>query len=144
MKFLILFTLLSASVNLYAKRIAPPVVEPLVVSDDEFSVVTTTTECKTPKSLCGMTGLLVSRKISTDTLNWKIELYTQAFNPKMETDVQSVFPKSLKQVNEAVVEVTDEKGTDYKVDMITGSLILPLKSVVYPSKKTSSPKTKKR
>ncbi len=134
MKNLILVVALSlgASVS-FAKRKAPAEIKPVVVDGNELSTQSEQSDCMTDKH-CGQQVFLVSKNVQSGNVNWITELYQKSFNPKIETDVQTIFPKSLK-VKKNKATVVDERGSKYVIDTVSGELITPLKSIIYPVKK---------
>lgn len=129
---LILFVSLLSSAG-WAKRLAPAKIKPVVEQGNEFSYRVEKTSCKKSPT-CGMQVFLVSKNVASGKLNWERELYQKAFDPKMETDVQTIYPKSLKLKEKNVIAI-DEKGSKYIVKSATGDLVIPLKSIIYPANK---------
>ncbi len=130
MKTLFIFTMLFCF-SLHAKRVAPPEIKPLQKSGNEFSFEISNSPCSDVKNTCGMKVTLVSKKISVNSVNWKRELYIKMYDSKLETDVQDVHPQSLKFLNNNIIQVKDENGTEYQINALSGKMIKPLKTVIY-------------
>lgn len=131
--FILVLSLSLLSATTWAKRLAPAVIKPVVSEGNEFSYKVEKTSCKKSPS-CGMQVFLVSKNLASGKINWERELYQKAFDPKMETDVQTIYPKSLKLKEKNVIAI-DEKGSKYIVKSQTGDLVIPLKSIIYPAQK---------
>ncbi len=116
-----------------AKRLAPAVITPVISEGSEFTYRVEKTSCKKSTN-CGMQVFLISKNVASGKVNWERELYQKAFDPKMETDVQTIYPKSLKLKEKNVIAI-DEKGSKYIVKSATGDLVIPLKSIIYPAHK---------
>lgn len=131
--FILVLSLSLLSTTTWAKRLAPAVIKPVVSEGNEFTYKVEKTSCKKSPS-CGMQVFLVSKNLASGKINWERELYQKAFDPKMETDVQTIYPKSLKLKEKNVIAI-DEKGSKYIVKSQTGDLVIPLKSIIYPAQK---------
>lgn len=134
MKNLILVLVLSLVTTIsFAKRKAPADIKPVVIQGNEISVQSEQSDCMTDKH-CGQQMFLVSKNQKTGDVNWITELYQVGFDSKLETDVQTIYPTSLK-VKKNKATVIDERGSTYVIDIKDGELIKPLKSIIYPAKK---------
>lgn len=132
-KLILILSLSLLAAPSLAKRLAPAKIKPVVDQGSEFSYRIEKTSCKKSTS-CGMQVFLVSKNVASGKINWERELYQKAFDPKMETDVQTIYPKSLKLKEKNVIAI-DEKGSKYIVKSETGDLVIPLKSIIYPASK---------
>ena len=134
MKNLILVVALSLlAVPAFAKRLAPKEIKPVVQKETEFALQFEQSSCVTEK-VCGQQVFLISKNLKTGNINWVTELYQVTFDSKLETDIQTIYPTSLK-VRKNKATVIDERGSTYVTDIKSGELITPLKSIIYPAKK---------
>lgn len=132
-KLILVLSLSLLSTTGWAKRSAPAKIKPVVNQGSEFSFRVEKTSCKKSTS-CGMQVFLLSKNVASGKTNWERELYQKSFDPKLETDIQTVYPKSLKLVEKQLIAI-DEKGSKYIVKPQTGDLVIPLKSIIYPARK---------
>lgn len=128
--FIILFNF-----SVFAKRSAPVEIKPIEKNGNEYSFRIDHSACEEGKKICGMQVFLISKELSTQKLNWETALYQKIYDPKLETDVQTIFPRSLKLRKSKYFQIIDEKGAIYLVKLKTGELVKPLKSIIYPSSK---------
>ena len=106
--WLILFLALAASGAL-AKRAAPPVVEPVTMGGVRYSVAVERTNTH-------FNVILRADRVFDSTRLSTTPVYRIQYEPKLEKDVQEIFPESLKVEGNDVV-LTDEKGTSYRVTL---------------------------
>ncbi|MBY0416054.1 MAG: hypothetical protein K2Q18_17920 [Bdellovibrionales bacterium] len=123
------------SFDIQAKRVAPPVLKPLVKSGHQFHFEITSAGCPEVKSPCGMSVSLVSKNMDGKKVFWTTNLYVRMYDMQLETDVQDVHPTELKFLSKNIILVRDEKGSEYRVDATDGHLIKPLKTIIYSAKK---------
>lgn len=134
MKNLILVLSLSlVSASAFAKRLAPAEIKPVVQKETEFTLQSEQSDCVTEK-VCGQQVFLVSKNLKTGNVNWVTALYQVTFDSKLETDIQTIYPTSLK-VRKNRATVIDERGSTYVTNIKSGELVSPLKSIIYPAKK---------
>jgi len=106
-----------------AKRKRIPAVQPLVASGLAFTLLTQVDE----KGLDVWLTATVTGKNSDKTFRKLV--YRISFDPRMETDVQAIYPVSMK-MRRGVVRVMDERGNFFKVPVLdltgtgTGSSIV--------------------
>lgn len=132
-KLILILSLSFLAAPSFAKRLAPAKIKPVVSEGNEFSFRVEKSSCKKSAN-CGMQVFLSSKNIASRKTNWERELYQKSFDPKLETDVQTIYPKSLKLKEKNVIAI-DEKGSKYIVKSETGDLVIPLKSIIYPASK---------
>jgi len=126
--------LLFAAVSSFAKRSQPPTVEAVKNNGVEYSLNVVFTECEAKVKSCGMQVFLVAAKSPSTEKIWEIQLYQRLFNPKLEIDVQTTYPTSLKVLKDQVI-VVDERGSRFVVDGQSGKLLHPVKPVIYEAAK---------
>jgi hypothetical protein len=117
-----LIALLSA-LNASAKRLPPPEVEPISKDGIIYSFQVQPLPVGSHVFLTATKG--VSGKV------WMRELYQTKMDPKLETDVQSIFPRSLSFKGKDNIQLVDERGTVYIVSRTDGALVKPKKVKVY-------------
>jgi hypothetical protein len=130
MKLMILMSLVF-SLNVFAKRVAPPKVNPVNIGHLEFSTTTEKILCENKKDICGMTAFLISTDTMAKSAIWKTQLYIKMFKKNEETDVQEIYPQSLILNVDSNLQLKDEKGTEYLVEAKSGKFVKPLKTVIY-------------
>lgn len=123
---------IAISVPTFAKRMAPAEVKPVVSRGFEYAFRTEQHGCHGNDS-CSMHVYLISQKKLSGKIIWKQEIYQKIFNPLLETDVQAIFPVSLKLIKKQL-HVVDEGGSKYSIDPKTGQLITPALPKIYPAK----------
>lgn len=133
MKKIFILSVIFLSTNAFAKRLPPAEVKPLVKDGIEYNFRVEQGSCDEPSKNCGMQVFLVSQDTKTGQVKWDRELYQKSFDPNLEVDVQTVFPKSLKFKGKEIV-ATDEMGSTFRLKL-TGELISPLKSIIYSGAK---------
>jgi hypothetical protein len=109
----VLFIIFGFNWSLFAKRSAPPVVNPLVIVDQQISV-----HFQQNSKRDGYRVILKSEGLPT----WTTVLYERRYRPDLETDVQDVYISKLEQ-QERFILATDEQGTKYKITLDTGRLV---------------------
>ena len=94
--------------SVFAKRLAPPTVEPVVIGGMRFTVE------NQPKSM----GIIQASNAKTHQALWTVRLYEVSYVPGLEKDVQDVFIKSMRS-EKGKLRAVDEKGREYEVDPAT-------------------------
>jgi hypothetical protein len=70
-------------------------------------------------SKCFRSGSCVeARDLKTGKLLWQVEVYQTEFDPKVESDVQSVYINSLK-IERGKLIIKNERGDRYTIDLKT-------------------------
>lgn len=104
-KLLVIFTLFLISFSLFAKRTPPPEVDSLIINNYEYSADYRNS------IFCGK-GVLIKKDIKSGFKKSFI-IYKVFYNPIKEKDVQFVFVKSMKLINEYIIEIENEDGNIY-------------------------------
>jgi hypothetical protein len=102
---LLVTTLCLYAASLWAKRGAPERVNPVIDHGIEYSA-----------SGDGRTQYVVATDLSNHKELWKVEVFHSFIKPWIEEDVQWVFIKDLKLVDNSLL-VKDEKLRCYKLDL---------------------------
>ncbi len=98
---ILLFIIIPAS---YAKRSAPPKVDPLIYKGIKYSA---------PSDLM---GCIRADDIKTNSMLWWKQIYIVKYLPKLERDVQFVFINKLEIKNDTLI-ISNEAGYLYKLDL---------------------------
>jgi hypothetical protein len=105
---LIVLTVLLLPSLSFAKRVAPPKVEPVVHQGVRYIVPNND----------GRRAYIEAWDIQTDKKLWDLTIFTNRIDPMLEEDVQWVFIKALKALDGTLI-VTSERGKTYRVDLKT-------------------------
>lgn len=134
MKSIFLFSTLTfsllISVGALAKRIAPEVINSVIHKGFEYTFEVVYTDCKDVSYQCAMQVFMLAKDIGAEKTAWRRELYKIKFNRDIETDVQTVFPRSL-ELEDGILKAFDERGTEFLVNAKDGKLKKPKKAIVY-------------
>jgi hypothetical protein len=97
-----------------AKRVGPPKVDPVVIDNLRIEVLHWGME----RGLGQNGGYIAAFDRSTDAELWILKVYDVHYDPKMESDVQDVFIKSMsKSLFGRRIKITDERGRRHHVDI---------------------------
>ena len=103
------------------KRIAPPEVPPVTVAGVKIEVLHWGRE----RGLAQNGGYVVAVDPVTGKELWTLRIYDVIYDGAMEEDVQDVFIASLRAVGDRHVEIVDENGRRYLLDVTTRSVTSP-------------------
>src|SRR5450631_981652 len=107
---LVIVALLAAPLNLSAKRVARPVVNPVISANIKYSAQGD-----------GRTGYVVANDFATGEELWRVKIFHIHLKPWMEGDNQWIFINDLKLLDNTLL-VRDEKSRCYRVDLTTKHL----------------------
>ena len=107
--YLLLLLILVPMSTIQAKRMAPAAVDPISYEGITYSAPT------------NMMGSVEARDEKTSQIVWTTKVYSVAYNPLIETDVQDVFITEL-QIDDGELLVTNESDEKYYVDLKTGAV----------------------
>lgn len=124
---LFVLTVFTPSVVL-AKRSAPAVVAPISKSGVTYKLEREAVSACPIAPCKDVRQRLVARKV--DQVVWSTELYRVAFDKNLETDVQEIYPRSMK-FQAASIRIEDERAQNYVIDTTSGALVSPPKAVLY-------------
>ena len=109
MRFILVFSAVTLlSYVMFAKRIAPATVEPVVRNDVRYLAPNND----------GRRGYIEAWDVQSNKKLWDLTVFTNAINPTMEEDVQWVFINKLS-IRDDTLLVTSEQGKIYQVDLNT-------------------------
>lgn len=131
----LLFTLLF-SIQAMAKRVIPAEIKAIKKDGNEYNVRYEESKCQNSKNICGDITRIYSRNIKTGKINWEKEIYLTMYNSLLEIDVQQIYLRSLKLTSKGKIEIVDEMGMKYLILAKNGTMIEPLKTVIYPAEKS--------
>ena len=106
-RVLVFVTIATAPFDMFAKRIPPPHVSPVVYKNVKYSAEGD-----------GRTGYVVAVDVETGKELWKAEIFHVQLKALLEEDVQWVFIEDLKLLDKAFF-VRDEKSRCYRLDLAT-------------------------
>jgi hypothetical protein len=106
--------LLGVLPHLHAKRLPPPVVNPVVAGGVEYRAEHERFAKKDKPG--GLRAFVEARDAKTKTVLWKVKVYEVVYQGGLETDVQDVYIASLKMAPKGLV-VRTEKKVEYLVDL---------------------------
>jgi len=71
-------------------------------------------------------GYIIAKDIATGKELWLARYTQRCTNPDLETDVQDVFIQSIKLSDDkASLNITDEKGRQFTLDLNTQKVLIP-------------------
>jgi hypothetical protein len=100
-------TIGAVPLQLSAKRVPPPHVNPVVYKNVKYSAAGD-----------GRAGYVVAVDVETGKELWRAEIFHVQLKPLLEEDVQWVFIDELRLLNNAL-SVRDEKSRCYRLDLTT-------------------------
>lgn len=103
-----LIALVLLPVAALAKRGAPAKVEPVVHQGVRYVVPNDD----------GRRAYIVATDVQTGKKLWDLTVFENRIDPKLEGDVQHVYLKSMKLLEDALI-VTSERGKTYRIDLKT-------------------------
>jgi hypothetical protein len=118
---LVMFTLSGTALvvqDAMAKRVAPPRVKPLMHKGVTYTAMGQPLG-KTASGKKGFVAAVAATDSKTGKQLWRAKAYEIIYKPKLETDVQDVWIKSL-QVKGRHLIVTNEKNQQFGLDLKTG------------------------
>jgi hypothetical protein len=99
---------------LFAKRVAQPIVSPIVTPHTIYSAVSTGVE--KGQEIRG--GFIEARHSKHRKLLWKTKIYQTDYDLKLERDVQDIFIKTLThEKSHNLLVMSDEKGRVFVLDL---------------------------
>ena len=99
---------------LQAKRVGPPKVEPVTLGTTRYEVV----HWGRKRGLGQNGGYIAALNAKSGAELWILKVYDIQYEEKLETDVQDIFIKTMtKSKTKHALDITDEKGRKYKVDV---------------------------
>ena len=100
--------------TLFAKRVAPAIVSPVVTTHTIYSVVNSSVE--KGKEIRG--GFIEARHSKHRKLLWRAKIYQTDYDLKLERDVQDIFIKTLTHdKSHDLLIMSDEKGRAFVLDI---------------------------
>ena len=99
-----------------AKRAAPPSVSPVVAHGVRYQPSYEHYEF-------GMVGLIEAWDTRRNARLWRVPVYAEPIDPRMEKDVQESFFSSLKLQTETQLVATTESGERVVIDLETGTIV---------------------
>lgn len=98
------------------KRVGPPQVEPVTVGEVRYEALHWGRE----RGLEQNGGYVVAVDASSGRQLWTARIYRIEYVPKLETDVQDIFIRSIEpSANGRELLVTDERGRRFVLDLTT-------------------------
>ena len=98
------------------KRVGPPDVAPVTVGDVRYEALPWGRE----RGLDQNGGYVVAKDAATGRELWVARIYRIEYVPKLETDVQDIFIRSLAPSDDGHdLVVTDERGREFQLDLAT-------------------------
>jgi hypothetical protein len=99
---------------LQAKRVGPPKVEPVALGTTRYEVI----HWGRKRGLSQNGGYIAALNAKSGAELWILKVYDIQYEEKLETDVQDIFIKTMtKSKTKNALDITDEKGRKYKVDV---------------------------
>lgn len=96
------------------KRVAPPEVEPVLIDGLRIEAV----HWGRSRGFGQNGGYIAAIDPASGEEVWTLNVYTVAYNPALEEDVQDVFIETMQAVDGNLV-IADEEGRRYRVDVAT-------------------------
>lgn len=114
--FISLFSIILflCSLSAYTSRVAPSNVEPITYKGLKYNVV----HWGISKGLDQQGGYIEIIDVKKNKHLYYIKVYSYTYNEELEKDVQDIFIKSMKRVDDTLI-VIDEKNRKYQVDLKT-------------------------
>jgi hypothetical protein len=104
------------------KRVGPPNVPPVVIGDLRFEAIHWGKE----RGFGQNGGYIAALDARSGRELWTLKIYDVVYEPRMEEDVQDVFIKTMsRSASGNRLEVTDERGRRYLVDLQSRSVRVP-------------------
>jgi PQQ enzyme-like repeat protein len=101
---------------LQAKRVGPPKVEPVTMGSARYEVI----HWGRKRGLGQNGGYIAAVNAKSGAELWTLKVYDIKYEDKLETDVQDIFIQTMtKSKTKNALDITDEKGRKYKVDVET-------------------------
>src|SRR5271167_2072072 len=101
---------------LQAKRVGPPKVEPVTMGNVRYEVI----HWGRKRGLGQNGGYIAAVNAKSGAELWILKVYDIQYEDKLETDVQDIFIQTMKKSKtKNALDITDEKGRKYKVDVAT-------------------------
>ncbi|HEY0801971.1 MAG TPA: hypothetical protein VGD54_14105 [Steroidobacteraceae bacterium] len=105
---------------LQAKRVGPPKVEPVTMGSARYEVI----HWGRKRGLGQNGGYIAAVNTNSGAESWILKVYDIKYEEKLETDVQDIFIKTMaKSKTKNTLEITDEKGRKFKVDVETRKVL---------------------
>jgi hypothetical protein len=99
--------------GVHAKRVAPPDVPPVVMGQVSYGVI----HFGKAEGLDQNGGYIAASDKQSGARLWTLKVYETRIDPNLEGDVQDVFITKLKKHGGHELDVTDEKGRHYRVNL---------------------------
>ena len=97
-----------------AKRVGPPDVQPVTIAGVRYEALHWGRE----RGLDQEGGYIVAKDAASDKELWILKIYTVEYKPKLETDVQDIFIRSISPIeNNRKLEIIDERDRQFTVDL---------------------------
>lgn len=107
--FILIFGFLIILTPLFAKRVAPKVVKPIIHNGIEYRA-------------SNKMGLIEAWDLTKRLKLWEKRVYRVSINPLMERDVQDIFITELKMEGDKLV-ISNEQDNKYSLDLKTKKVL---------------------
>lgn len=106
------------SMPMAAKRRGPPHVEPVQFGALEIRALHWGRRQGLPQN----GGYVEGWRLNADQPEWRLRVYQISYDDRMEEDVQDVFIENMALTPDGLLQVRDEDGHEYLVDVATGDV----------------------